>query len=157
MAYPDAHRYRIGVNYESLLVNKCPYSVNKYHRDGSMRSDGNSGSAPNYRPNSFDDLTEEENYKGIPFELDSNTAGYFVRNENDDDHYTQPDNLFKLMTLEQKSNTISNTIGAMNRISGPKKDTIINRQLCHWFRADSELGREASKGLGVEVDIKLLR
>lgn len=33
-AYPDAHRYRIGTNYEALPVNapKCPFA--NYHRDG---------------------------------------------------------------------------------------------------------------------------
>ena len=157
LAYPDAHRYRIGVNYESLPVNKCPYATTNYHRDGAMRSDDNGGSAPNYHPNSFDDLTKDDNYKGINYELDSNVVGYFDRNENDDDHFTQPGNLFKIMTPEAKSNTISNIVGAMSGISGPKKDEIINRQLCHWFRADTQLGIGIAKGLGVEVDPKLLK
>ena len=157
LSYPDAHRYRIGVNYESLPVNKCPYAVNNYHRDGTMRFDGNGSSSPNYYPNSFDDIVEDENYKGNPYDLDSNTAGYFDRNENDDDHYTQPGDLYRLMTDEQKKNTISNTVGAMSGISGPKKDEIVNRQLCHWFRADPKLGAGIAKGLGVEVDIEMLR
>ena len=28
----------------------------------------------------------------------------------------------------------------MSGISGPKRDLIVNRQLCHWFRADMNLG-----------------
>jgi len=156
LSYPDAHRYRIGVNYESLPVNKCPYAVNNYHRDGTMRSDGNGEGTPNYRPNSFDDITEDESRKGLHYELDSNEVGYFDRNENDDDHYTQPGNLFKLMTDEHKNNTISNIIGAMSGISGPKKDEIVNRQLCHWFRADPQLGAGIAKGLGVEIDLDVL-
>jgi len=157
LSYPDAHRYRIGVNYESLPVNKCPYAVNNYHRDGTMRFDGNGGSSPNYYPNSFDDIVEDDDYKGKNYELDTNIAGYFDRNENDDDHYTQPGDLYRLMTDEQKKNTINNTVGAMSGISGPKKDEIVNRQLCHWFRADKELGAGIAKGLGVEVDIEMLR
>ncbi|REE80340.1 catalase [Lutibacter oceani] len=157
LAYPDAHRYRIGVNYDALPVNKCPYATNNYHRDGAMRFDDNGGSAPNYRPNSFDELIEDDNYKGIPYELDSNVAGYFDRNENDDDHFTQPGNLFKIMTPEAKLNTINNIVGAMSGISGPKKDEIINRQLCHWFRANVDLGMGIAKGLGVEIDPKLLK
>lgn len=156
LAYPDAHRYRIGVNYDSLPVNKCPYAVNNYHKDGAMRFDGNGGSNPNYRPNSFDTVFEDENYKGTPYQLESDTAGYFDRNENDGDHFTQPGNLFKLMTNEAKSNTINNIVGAMSGISGPKKDEIVNRQLCHWFRADSDLGMGVANGLGVKIDEKLL-
>jgi len=157
LSYPDAHRYRIGVNYESLPVNKCPYAVNNYHRDGTMRFDGNGGGTPNYRPNSFDDITEDDSRKGLSYELDSSEVGYFDRNENDDDHYTQPGDLFRLMTDDQKANTISNIIGAMSGISGPKKGEIVNRQLCHWFRADSKLGAGVAKGLGVEVDLDVLR
>jgi len=46
--------------------------------------------------------------------------------KNDDDHYTQPGDLFRLMTAEQKSNTIANIVGAMGGISGPKKHKIIH-------------------------------
>ncbi|PKQ46125.1 catalase [Confluentibacter flavum] len=157
LSYPDAHRYRLGVNFDSLPVNKCPYAVNNYHRDGAMRFDDNGGKSPNYRPNSFDDIVEDQNYKGTPYELESNVVAYFDRNENDNDHYTQPGNLFRIMTDDQKKNTISNIVGAMSGISGPKKDEIINRQLCHWFRADHTLGAAVAEGLGVEVDMELLR
>lgn len=157
LSYPDAHRYRIGVNFDSLPVNKCPYAVNNYHRDGAMRFDGNGGKSPNYRPNSFDDIVEDQNYSGTPYELESNVAAYFDRNENDDDHYTQPGNLFRIMTDDQKKNTISNIVGAMSGVSGPQKEAIINRQLCHWFRADPTLGAAIAKGLGVEVDMEHLR
>ncbi len=114
-------------------------------------------SAPNYRPNSFDDLVEDENYKGLPYELDSNIAGYFDRNENDDDHFSQTGSLFKIMTPEAKANTISNIVGAMSGISDPKKDEIVNRQLCHWFRVDAQLGVGIANGLGVKIDPKLLK
>jgi catalase len=53
VSYPDAHRYRVGTNYESLPVNRPKAEVNTYHRDGAMRFDANGGKAPNYEPNSF--------------------------------------------------------------------------------------------------------
>lgn len=153
LAYPDAHRYRIGVNFESLPVNRCPFAVNNYHRDGAMRFDGNGGSAPNYRPNSFDDIYEDENYKGQPYELESNIVGYFNRNENDNDHYSQPKALFeKVMTDKERRNTIHNIVGAMSGIGGPKKNEIILRQLCHWFRCSEKLGMAVAKGLGVDLN-----
>jgi catalase len=62
ISYPDAHRYRLGVNFESLPVNapKCP--VHTYNRDGSMRFDENGGSGPNYEPNSFGGPVEEHRF-----------------------------------------------------------------------------------------------
>ena len=40
----------------------------------------------------------------------------------------------------------------MKGIEGPKKDLIINRQLCHWFRADVQLGMGVVSGLGLSMD-----
>ena len=53
-SYADAHRYRLGVNYETLPVNQAQCPVQSYHRDGAMRHDGNNEGAVNYEPNSFD-------------------------------------------------------------------------------------------------------
>jgi catalase len=39
----------------------------------------------------------------------------------------------------------------MTGITGPKKDEIIMRQLCHFFRANEELGRGVAEGLGVDM------
>lgn len=48
VSYPDAHRYRLGVNFETLPVNRPLCPVHTYNRDGSMRADENGGDAPNY-------------------------------------------------------------------------------------------------------------
>ena len=154
LSYPDAHRYRLGVNYEQIPVNKCPFMVANYERDGAMRVDGNGESEPNYFPNSFDDVYVDESYKEPALELDSNIADHYDRNApGDNDHYTQPGLLFnKAMNDYDRHNLVSNIVGAMSGIAGPKKDLIINRQLCHFFRADVKLGMAIAKGLGVDVD-----
>lgn len=158
LSYPDAQRYRLGANYEQIPVNRCPFATNNYQRDGQMRVDGNGGSAPNYFPNSFDNIVVDEAYKEPSLNLDSNVAGWFDRNaEGENDHYTQPGNLYRLLVPEQQQNLISNIVGAMSGIDGPKKEEIINRQLCHWFRADAKLGMGIAQGLGVHIDPSMLR
>jgi catalase len=158
LSYPDAHRYRLGANYEQIPVNKCPFAVNNYQRDGLMRVDGNGGSDPNYHPNSFDDIYADESYKEPPMVLDSNIADWYDRNApGEDDHYTQPGLLFnKAMTAQDRKNLISNIVSAMSGITGPKKDEIINRQLCHFFRIDVNLGTGVAERLGVKIDEKFL-
>ena len=48
-AYPDAARYRLGVNYQQLPNNKPHVKVyNPYERDGRARIDGNYGGDPSY-------------------------------------------------------------------------------------------------------------
>jgi len=158
LSYPDAQRYRLGGNYEQIPVNRCPFATNNYQRDGQMRVDGNGGSKPNYFPNSFDDIEVDERYKEPSLELDSTVAGWFDRNEKgEDDHYSQPGNLFRLMEPHLQQNTISNIVGAMSGIDGSKKEEIVNRQLCHWFRADVNLGMGVAQGLGVQIDPAMFR
>ena len=153
LSYPDAHRYRLGVNYEQIPVNKCPYKVANYERDGYMRVDGNSGSNPNYWPNSFDDIYTDENYKQAGIQVDTSFADWYDRNApGEDDHYTQPGWLYsRVMNDEDKKNLIANIISSMSGIEEPKRELIINRQLCHFFRASAELGLGVAKGLGVEI------
>jgi len=153
LSYPDAHRYRLGVNYEQIPVNKCPYQVANYQRDGFMQVGDNGGSNPNYRPNSFDDIVVDESYKEPAMKLDSNIADWFDRNENDNDHFTQPGILYRdAMNDQDRKNLVSNIVSSMSEIYGEKKDVIINQQLFNFFRADSQLGMAVAKGLGVTLD-----
>jgi catalase len=151
LSYPDAHRYRLGANYEQIPVNRCPFAVNNYQRDGAMRIDGNGGQNPNYHPNSFDNIAVDQAYKEPAQEMDSIIADWYDRNApGENDHYAQPGNLYRqVMTTEQKAETVNNIVNAMSGIAGPKRDEIINRQLCHFFRADIELGMRVAQGLGV--------
>ena len=69
-------------------------------------------------------------------------------NENDDDHFTQPGNLFrKAMSAQDRKNTISNIVGAMSGISGPKRGEIIKRRP-HAAR----VLREAGTDPGAQID-----
>lgn len=47
---------------------------------------------------------------------------------------------------------VSNIVGAMSGITGPKKSEITNRQLCHFFRADIGLGMAIAQGLGINAE-----
>ena len=154
LSYPDAHRYRLGVNYEQIPVNKCPYMVANYERDGQMAVNGNGEDSANYFPNSFDSIYVDETYKEPIMNLDSNIADWYDRNGvNDNDHFTQPGLLFsQVMNDYDRHNLVSNIVGAMSGISSSKRDAIITRQLCHFFRADMKLGTAIANGLGVDVE-----
>lgn len=156
-SYPDTQRYRLGVNYNQLAVNRCPFATGaNYHRDGHMRVDDNGGSDPNYYPNSFDDIYEDASYKEPSQTIDVAIADWYDRNDsehNHADHFSQPGILFdKVMSDQDRANTISNIVEAMSGISGPKRDAIIARQLCHFFRASEKLGAGVAKGLNFDVE-----
>lgn len=52
-AYQDAQRYRLGVNFPQLPVNRPVVDVNTYMRDGKACYGDNGQGYPNYFPNSF--------------------------------------------------------------------------------------------------------
>ncbi|OFY65165.1 MAG: catalase [Bacteroidetes bacterium RBG_13_43_22] len=153
LAYPDAHRYRLGANYEQIPVNKPIGPVHHHQRDGIMNVDGNGGAGANYYPNSFDEIVADKNYREPAMKLDSNIADSYDRNKGDD-HYTQPGNLFrKVMTEKERKNTVSNFVGSLKGVSGPEKKEIIMRQLNHFYKADKGLALEIAKGLGIKFKV----
>ena len=114
-----------------------------------MRVDDNRNDKPNYWPNRFDDIEADKSYKEPSQKLDSNIADWYDRNENDDDHYTQPGLLFrKVMTEQERQNTINNIVGSMQGITGDKRNEIIKAQLSHFNKADEELAKKVAEGLG---------
>jgi len=156
-SYPDAHRYRVGVNSHLLEVNRCPFATNNYQRDGFMADSSHYKDAPNCFPNSFDDIKADESYKNFEYDLDSTRVGNFNRNENDDDHYTQPGLLYtKALNQKDRENLVYNITQSMKGISGPKREEIINRQLCHFFRANIELGMKIAMSLQINIDANMM-
>ncbi|MEO6883337.1 MAG: catalase [Bacteroidia bacterium] len=154
LTYPDAHRYRLGVNYEQIPVNKCPYMIANYERDGAMTMGNNGEDAPNYSPNRFDTIYADKKYKEFAMTLDNTIADWYDRNgKGEDDHYTQAGCLFNnAMNDYDRHNLVSNIVDSMSRIDGEKKELIINRQLCYFFRLDTKLGMAISKGLGIDIN-----
>jgi catalase len=147
VSYPDAHRYRIGVNYEALPVNKPKCPVHHYHRDGSMRFDGNFGSAPNYEPNSFGGPKENPAYKELPIALDGKPAARYDHREGNDD-YTQPGNLYRLMDEGARQRLIVNIAGSL----GQTPERIQRLQVSHFYKADPDYGTRVAKALGLDVN-----
>jgi catalase len=144
-SYADAHRYRLGVNYESLPVNQPRCPVRSYHRDGTMRFDGNQGGAVNYEPNSFHGPVEDHAHIEPPLQVDGAARRYNHREGNDD--YTQPGNLFRLMTPEQQQRLIGNLVRGMTPV--PKEIQL--RQIGHFLRADPAYGEGVARGLGIDA------
>ena len=145
LSYPDAHRYRIGVNYAALGVNKPRCPVHHYHRDGQTRFDGNFGAAPNYEPNSYGGPVEDARSKEPPLKINGDADRYNHRAGNDD--YTQAGNLYRLMNTDQKAQLIGNLVGALK----PVPREIQLRQVRHFYKADPAYGEAVAGGLGIDI------
>ena len=145
ISYPDAHRYRIGINYAALDVNKPRCPVHSYHRDGHMRFDGNGGAAPVYQPNSFGGPVDDAGYSEPPLRIDGDADRYDHRIGNDD--YTQAGDLYRLMDEGAKARLVANIVGAMAGV--PREIQI--RQVAHFAKADPAYGEAIANGLSIDM------
>lgn len=142
-AYGDAHRHRVGANSHLLPINRPKNEVKNYHRDGAMRSDANGGSSVYYEPNSLGGPTETSANKQASFEVHgmADSVAY-----DDDDHYTQAGDLYRLLSEDGKTRLIANIVGHMQ----PVEDEAIKvRQIQHFLKADPEYGARVAAGLGI--------
>jgi len=144
-SYGDAQRYRLGVNHHQIPVNapRCPYHA--YHRDGAMRVDGNYGSTLGYEPNSFGQWQEQPEV-AEPHQALQGAAARWDFREDDDDYYTQPGLLFRIMSPAQKEALFGNTARAMG--DAPKEIKL--RHVGNCLKADKAYGEGVAKAMGLD-------
>lgn len=144
-SYGDAQRYRLGVNHHLIPVNKARCPVHGYHRDGAMRVDDNYGGTLGYEPNSYEEWQEQPEFKEPPLALDG-AADHWDHREDDDDYYSQPGELFRLMSPEQQQTLFENTARNM----GDAPDDIKKRHVANCAKADKAYGEGVARALKID-------
>ncbi len=138
IAYPDAQRYRLGANYNSLEVNR-PHSseVNNYQRDGQMcpyqNGKKNYGTYDNTKLDGMDHPESDSKYREPPLKLSPEALDRFDHRDGND-NYSQAGNLFEIMTEDQKERLTSNIADSLG--SADKK--IQERMLVHFYKTNEE-------------------
>jgi len=152
MAYPDAHRYRVGANVNQLPVNspRCP--VHHYQRDGAMAgmppafgTDNNQGGGVNFYPN--DRINEgapaprpEVAEPAMPVEEDAWIKPYDTM---DEDNFTQAGALYRLMSDEQKNQLAENIAEALVHATSDVQE----RMLAQFAAADADYRVRVSRAM----------
>jgi catalase len=146
-SYGDAQRYRLGVNNAQIPVNAARVPTNSFHRDGQMRVDGNHGSTLGYEPNSYGEWQEQPNFAEPPLSLQG-AADHWNFREDDDDYYTQPGKLFRIIVADGKEQLLfDNTARAMG--DAPKEVKL--RHIGNCLKADPAYGAGVAKALGIPL------
>ena len=101
--YGDAQRYRLGINYNQIPVNRAHCEVNDYSRDGFMRTDGNYGSRMGYTPNSYGEWEASPAYMERPLELSGAAWRWDPAEDPTDDPYKYPGLLYRVMNRNTTS------------------------------------------------------
>lgn len=145
-SYGDTQRHRLGVNYPQIPVNapRCPF--HSYHRDGTMRVDGNGGSAPAYTPNSHGALQAQPDYSEPPLDLSGAAARWNHRE--DADYFSQAGDLFRLMAADEKERLFENTARAIRGAS----EEVIERHIANCAQADPAYGQGVREAIAAQTD-----
>ena len=141
-SYGDTQRYRLGVNHYLIPVNapQCPFHA--YHRDGAMRVDGNYGGMTSYEPNRHGEWAEQPDYSEPPLAINGDAEKFNFR-EDDHDYYSQPGNLFRMFSPEEKQRLFENTARAL----GPASKQVRDLHVANCTKADPAYGEGVAKAL----------
>ena len=126
-----------------LPVNRPKSPVRTYHADGAMRFDAPKGTDAYYEPNSFGGPVQDARFAEPPLKISGDADRYNHRDGNDD--YTQPGNLFRLLSPDHKERLFSNIAAAMAGVP----EEIVQRQLVHFHKADPAYAAGVARALGV--------
>lgn len=144
-SYADTHRHRVGTNADLLPVNRPLNEAKNYMRDGAMRFDDNGGGSVNYEPNSYDGPRESPEDADVPYTVSGNAEAVAY---DSDDHYTQPGDLYRLMSEEERQRLADNFADGMR----PVDEKIKLRQIGLFHKVDPELAQRVAEGLGLSVN-----
>src|SRR5690554_7844767 len=105
-----------------------------------MRVDGNQGSRLHYEPNSYGEWQEQPDFSEPPLALEGD-ADRFDFCETEPDYFTQPGDLFRLMSPEQQQVLFENTARNMDGVP----EEIKLRHIGHCAKADPAYGEGVAK------------
>jgi catalase len=146
--YPDAHRYRIGTNYQQLPINEPLADVNSYSKEGAMRYSHN-GHRPVYAPNSYGGPSADPTSGEPHWNVAAAEIGRYVYDAHaEDDDFGQAGTLVReVMTATDRLHLSSNIAG---HLADGVTDEVLRRSLDYWRRVDAGLGAAIAGQLGYE-------
>lgn len=134
-SYPDTQRYRLGVNYNLLPINKPDVEVNNGFRNGTMRFDDNGGNSPNYEPSHYTVPTESPELAEPVLKINGDADRYAYDSDENSD-FIQAGNLYRILSENERKDLVSNIAGSLKKAS----KEIQELQVSHFKKADAEYG-----------------
>jgi catalase len=138
-SYADAHRARLGVNYQQIPVNRPKAPMHSYSKDGAMRVDNVTD--PVYYPNSFE---------GSPAAAESSDAedavwaawGEMVRAaytlHAEDDDFSQANTLVNQVMDNAARDRLVETVSGL--LAGLRREEVRQRAFEYWRSIDKAVG-----------------
>ncbi|KZP34022.1 catalase-domain-containing protein [Athelia psychrophila] len=146
-AYPDAQRYRLGVNYQTIPVN-CPFApVANFQRDGAGVHDDNQGSRPNYPSTQAKLNLPKRPYQDANHTIWTGGAVRYLSEVSEID-FAWPKIFWGNLTTHDQENFIGNVVGHLGLVTS---DEIKKRQLALFSKVDKTLGQRLAQGMNITL------
>jgi catalase len=143
-SYADAHRARIGTNYNQIPVNAPKVEVRSYSKDGAMRV--RNSADPVYAPNTVGGAqAAPERAAEIGWHSDGEMvrAAYTLRK--DDDDFGQAGGLVRQVLDDAARKRLANNI--IGHVSDGVKEPVLSRVFEYWRNVDPDLGAQIEEGV----------
>jgi catalase len=143
-SYGDAHRARLGVNYEQIPVNAPIAPVNTYSKDGVMRIVNRTD--PVYFPNSKGGpQADSKHYRPASWYTDGEIMRAAYVEHAEDDDWGQPGALVReVMDDAARERLVSNIVGAL--LAGVTEPVLL-RSFAYLRNVDKSLGDQVEAGV----------
>jgi catalase len=143
-SYPDAHRYRIGTNYQQLPINRPHVEVRNYGKDGAMRY-RHSADQPVYAPNSYEGPLADPNLGDPSWSVAAGEIGRFAyASHAEDDDFSQAQALYRdVLTPTQREHVVENIVA---HLKADVSDSVTKRAVQYWTAVDPDLGTRVAVG-----------
>ena len=143
-SYADAHRARIGVNYNQLPINAPLSEPDNYQTAGRMRF--RYATAPVYAPNSKGGpQADSARYGDANWHVDGQMARAAYTLREDDDDWGQAGTLVReVFDDAARSRLVSNVVG---HLLGGVSEPVLERAFQYWKNVDQTLGERVEKGV----------
>jgi catalase len=147
-SYPDAHRYRIGTNYQQLPINQPLTKVHSYNKDGAMRYRYDRDQ-PVYAPNSHGGPAADPSVRDASWDVASGEIGRFGDELHaEDDDYGQARALYRdVMSRTDRDHLAENIVA---HLSDDVSDDVKLRAVQYWSAVHSDLGALVAVGLSTD-------
>ncbi len=152
-AYPDANRYRLGVNYPFLKVNTPINRIKNYQQDGLMDI-RNMSTETNFYPNGNNSLPQvatKEQYKDGKYFIKGVVISRFKNEYND--NFEQAGELYRSYSPEEKNLLIENLTNALENVSRP----VVEQMVYYFYSADTEYGSRIANNFNLNLQNIILK
>jgi catalase len=148
-AYADAHRYRLGVNYQQIPVNSPQSPVHSYSKDGAMRIYGVTD--PVYAPNSKGGpAADTQRYGQVPtWQADGDIMrSAYVTHAEDDDWGQAGTMVREVLDDAARDRLVDNVVGhLLNAVTEP----VLQRAFQYWRNIDPGVGAKIEEGVRAKI------